>query len=656
MTQLDADTIIKQAKKLIGQGQFEHAKEVLKPLLDQQGDSLDGLYCLAVCERKLSQHSRALEILDRLHQLNRQHSPAYQERGYNYQALGQTAESVRAFETAVEYNPALHGSWRALSITPGYQHVELAKQHLKWLTSLPAQLVSVASYTHQGMLLKAEALCRQYLKQHADHPEAMCLLAQLAVKFHIYDDAEILLKSCIERHPKFFHARLDYVDVLHRRQKFTLMLEQAEQLVALDSTNPGFQISLANAQQAVGDYDAAVMTYRQVLDSNINSHSVYLALGHSLKTAGQANESVTAYKAAYAAKPDFGDAYWSLANLKTYRFDDDEIEMMRVQEGSDLIADDDRAHLCFALGKAYEDREQFEDSFTYYELGNQLKARSADYQATRIQRELSWQKEHFDKHFFDQRADFGETAADPIFIVGLPRAGSTLLEQVLASHSAVDGTMELANILSLAQQFNGRQSSKAEPRYPAILSKLDADQCRTLGKRYLDDTQMHRQGAPFFIDKMPNNFRHIGLIHLILPNAKIIDARREPMACCFSGYKQLFAEGQEFSYRLSDIAQYYRDYVAVMEHWDGVLPGRVLRVEHEEVINNLEGQVHRILDYCGLEFEQNCVDFYKTKRAVKTPSAEQVRQPIYKSGMDQWRNYEAFLEPLKSALSIKAQT
>ena len=651
MTQLEPDTIIKQAKKLIGQGQFENAKQVLAPLLDSAQEDIEALYCMAVCERKLSRHSDALQTLEQLHQLNRQHSPGYQERGYNYQTLGQIPAAIQAFETAVELNPALHGSWRALLNIPTYQRAELAKQHLDWLTSLPAQLVSVASYTHQGMLLKAEALCRQFLKKHTDHPEAMRLLAQLALKFHIFDDAEFLLQSCIERHPQFLHARLDYVDVLYRRQKFTQMFEQAKQLVALDPSNQGFQISLANAQQAVGDYDSAVETYKLVLDSKLNTHSVYLALGHSLKTAGQADKSVDAYKAAYAAKADFGDAYWSLANLKTYRFSDDEIETMRTLESGEFIADDDRAHLCFALGKAYEDRKLFQDSFNYYELGNQLKATSTGYQAARIQKELAWQKTHFDKAFFEQRSGFGEKRPDPIFIVGLPRAGSTLLEQVIASHSAVDGTMELANILSLAQQFNGRQSSQAEPRYPAVLSQLNAEQCQTLGKRYLDETQTHRQGAPFFIDKMPNNFRHIGLIHLILPNAKIIDARREPMACCFSGYKQLFAEGQEFSYSLADIGQYYRDYVDVMEHWQQVLPGRVLRVQHEDVIDDLEGQVRRILDYCGLEFEQNCVDFHKSKRAVKTPSAEQVRQPIYKTGMDQWRNYDEFLGPLKSALT-----
>jgi len=654
MTPLESDTIIKSAKSLIGQSRFKDAKSVLKPLLDQAVDQIEALYCLAVCERKLSQNENALRTLDRLHGIDKHYSPAYQERGYNYQALAQLPAAIKAFETAVEYNPALHGSWRALLSIQGYKKADVAKQQLEWLSSLPPELVSVASYTHQGMLLKAEALCRQFLKKQAHHPEAMRLLAQLALKFHVLDDAEFLLQSCIEHHPQFLHARLDYVEVLHRRQKFDQMLEQAEQLHALEPSNPGFQVSLANAQQAMGDYETAIDTYQGVLDSQIHAHSIHLALGHCLKTTGKADESVVAYKAAYAAKPDFGDAYWSLANLKTYRFSDDEITIMQELESSELIADDDRAHLCFALGKAHEDRSSFETSFNYYQQGNLLKTSNSNYDSERVKRELLWQKEHFDSAFFSKREGFGEQRADPIFIVGLPRAGSTLLEQVLASHSSVDGTLELANILSLAQKFNGRQSAKSEPKYPEILSQLDAGQCQILGERYLDETQAHRQGAPMFIDKMPNNFRHIGLIHLILPNAKIIDARREPMACCFSGYKQLFAEGQEFSYSLADIGEYYREYVDVMDHWDHTLPGRVLRVQHEEVIADLEGQVRRILDHCGLDFEQNCVDFHKTKRAVRTPSAEQVRQPIYKTGMDQWRNYQDFLEPLKKALDLKA--
>lgn len=646
--------MVKEAKSLIVKGQFEQASIMLLKLLDEYAQHSDAQYCLAICQRKLNEPNDALATLGRLHQLEPKHSQAYQERGYNYQALGQRASAIAEFERAVQLNPALHGSWRALTNLLSYPKIDEAQRQLAWLTSLPPELVSVASYTHQGLLQKAEALCRQFLKREPHHPEAMRLLAQLGSKFQILDDAEFLLESCVEFHPQFLHARLDYVEVLHRRQKFDKALEQAQALLDIDPTNVGFVISLANAQQASGNYAAAVAGYQSALTENVDNHSVHLALGHALKTSGEVEPAIDAYRSAYQAKPDFGDAFWSLANLKTYQFKDHEIDHMQECEQASVTSELDRIHLCFALGKAFEDRQHFDQSFDYYARGNVLKKADCRYDAQWIKNELDYQKAHLDRTFFEQRSpekDYCD-APDPIFIVGLPRAGSTLLEQILASHSQVDGTMELVNIIGMAHAFNGRQAIKDKPRYPSILSDIGSEECQSLGERYIQETKLHRQGAPFFIDKMPNNFRHIGLIHLILPNAKIIDARREPMACCFSGFKQLFAEGQEFSYGLADIGAYYNDYVQIMDHWDQALPGKVLRVQHEDVIDDLESQVMRMLDFCGLEFEQNCIDFHKSKRPVKTPSSEQVRQPIYKSGMDLWKNYEADLDPLKKALNL----
>ena len=350
------------------------------------------------------------------------------------------------------------------------------------------------------------------------------------------------------------------------------------------------------------------------------------------------------------AKPDQSDAYYALANLKTYKFTDTELKAMQAQEERGDAAYQDRFHLCFALGKAFEDRGDYETAFSYYERGNELKRLKSAYRADDMDMEFSKQVEICTPAFFGARRGLGHEAPDPIFIVGLPRAGSTLLEQILASHSQVDGTLELPNILSLSQKLRGRRRTGNESDYPKILQTLEAEKFAEMGKAYIDETRIHRAGAPFFIDKMPNNFRHIGLIHLILPNAKIIDARREPMACCFSGFKQLFAEGQEFTYGLEEIGRYYRSYVALMRHWDKALPGRVLRVQHEDVIDDLEREVRRMLDFCGLEFEPACLDFHNTERSVRTASSEQVRQPINKSGVDQWRQFETYLDPLKSAL------
>ena len=310
----------------------------------------------------------------------------------------------------------------------------------------------------------------------------------------------------------------------------------------------------------------------------------------------------------------------------------------------------DRIHLCFSLGKAYEDREEYESSFTFYERGNRLKQEDSRYDPEKFESEFEVQKSLFDEAFFEARQNVGCDDPSPIFVVGLPRAGSTLIEQILASHSEIDGTMELANVIGLAHRLNGRKRLKDAQPYPAVLSTLPEEEFRRFGERFIHDTRYHRAGGSRFIDKMPNNFRHIALIKLMLPNAKIIDARREPMACCFSGFKQLFAEGQEFTYGLDLIGRYYRGYVDVMAHWDQVLPGTVLRVQHEDVLTDLETQVRRMLDYLELPFEAACLEFYNTERAVRTPSSEQVRQPLFTTAVQQWQNYEAYLDPLKQAL------
>jgi hypothetical protein len=323
---------------------------------------------------------------------------------------------------------------------------------------------------------------------------------------------------------------------------------------------------------------------------------------------------------------------------------------MRAAEAAAATAAVDRFHLCFALGKALEDRAQYGESFAYYERGNALRRTMSRYRPELHELNTRLQIEVCTAELFARNKDTGAPAPDPIFIVGLPRSGSTLIEQILASHPAVEGTHELAEIPRVVAELQGRDTDSDTPRYPAVLAEMRAADFRRLGERYLAETRVYRTGRPRFIDKMPNNFRHIGLIHLALPNARIIDARREPMACCFGNFKQLFARGQEFAYGLQDLARYYRTYLELMRHWERVLPGRVLRVQHEDLVDDLEGNVRRILDYCGLGFEPACVEFYKTERSVRTASSEQVRQPIYREGLDQWRNYEPWLGSLRAAL------
>jgi len=365
-----------------------------------------------------------------------------------------------------------------------------------------------------------------------------------------------------------------------------------------------------------------------------------------MKTLGQQAPAIAEYHVAAAARAGFGDAWWSLANLKTYRFSRNEIVKMRAEEAASAADPVDRYHLCFALGKALEDRNAFAESWQFYERGNALKRAESRYDPFITETDTRKQVETCTAQFFAARVGVGVPNPDPIFIVGLPRSGSTLIEQILASHSLIEGTHELADIQRTVVQLRGRD----DHRYPAVLAELAPEHFRTLGERYIADTCAYRQGKPFFIDKMPNNFCHIGLIHLMLPNAKIIDVRRDPMACSFSNLKQLFAKGQEFTYSIEDIARYYRTYLELMRHWDAVLPGRVLRVWYEDVVENLEGNVRRILEFCRLEFEPGCLEFYKTERSISTASSEQVRQRIFRGGLLQWRNYEPWLGPLKDKL------
>jgi tetratricopeptide (TPR) repeat protein len=410
------------------------------------------------------------------------------------------------------------------------------------------------------------------------------------------------------------------------RHKYLRAREELETLLKLEPQNRQYLTLYATACVGLGEHEKAVALYRGLLAAAPGAADLQLSIAHSLKTLGRREESVAAYHAAAALRPSFGDAYWSLANLKTYRFSDDEIARMGAEESAPGTALVDRYHLCFALGKAFEDRGDYEESWRYYERGNALKRSESRYRPEIIEANTRRQIEVCTRAVLASRAGQGAPDPDPIFIVGLPRSGSTLLEQILASHSRVEGTQELADIPRIALELQGREPDIVNSRYPGNLPDLTAAELRRFGDKYIADTRIYRSGKPYFIDKMPNNFRHIGLIHLILPNARIIDARREPMACCFSNLKQLFANGQEFTYSIEDIARYYRTYL------------------------ELEANVRRLLDFCGLEFEPTCVEFYKTERRVQTASSEQVRQPIFRDGLEQWKHYQPWLGPLEAAL------
>jgi len=644
---------LKAAQTALQASEFAKGLALAENLLAEQRRDPEALYLAAVGSRYLGKHSDAEKHLGALHQAMPEYGRAWQEEGHLALALGDKTKALEAFVRASRFNPALTASWREqaklLSAAGRNAEAAAANAQLERLSSLPRELIAVTNHLHEGRLLRAEEICRHFLRSNPKNVEGMRLLAKIGIELGILDDAEFLLESAVAFEPDNIQLKLDYTDVLRRRQKFGKARAQAQALQDSDPGNPIFQSQLAIESMQTGDYDRAFELFDAVLEKLPRDPATLTSKGHALKTLGQTDEAITSYRAAVSAKPDHGDAYYALANLKTYKFENSEIDAMRAQAARPDLAFMDRVHLSFALGKALEDREDYEASFKHYDEGNALKRAQTRYSADAMSRELAAQKSACTADLFAKHEGAGYDAHDPIFILGLPRAGSTLLEQILASHSQIDGTLELPNILALAHRLRGRKAGQS--RYPEILHELTAEQLTTFGEQFIEETRIHRQGAPFFIDKMPNNFRHIGLINLILPNARIIDARRDPMDCCFSGFKQLFAEGQEFTYGLEEVGRYYADYVDLMDHWDAVLPSKVLRVQHEDVLDDVEAQTRRMLDFIGVRFEDACLEFHKTDRAVRTASSEQVRQPINRKGQDAWKPFEPWLEPLKQALA-----
>jgi tetratricopeptide (TPR) repeat protein len=656
--ELDADRIRELSK---GRRHLEAlaAAERLSCAVPQNRQAL---YLIAINQRCLNRIHDALATLRRLEQEHPRFSLLYQERGYCYTALRDAPRAINAFMRAVEINPALPASWSMLErlhrMMGDIRNTAVAAERISALEQLPPEVVKAGSLFSDGELSAAEDILRPFLLKSGEDVEALRLLARIEQQHGVLVDAELLLETVLKLAPNYVAARLDYVRVLIDRQKYPQVREEIDALLRAEPGNRDYQSLCAAACVGLGESEPAIALFRQLLTASPRSVELDVLLGHSLKAVGQQKEATEAYQAAATARPSFGDAWWSLANLKTYRFSENEITQMRVEEAAPCANPVDRYHLCFALGKAYEDRNEYAESWQFYERGNALKRSESRYHPDIAETNTRRQIEVCTEQFFATHLGSGVPDPDPIFVVGLPRSGSTLIEQILASHSQVESTQELADIQRIVLEMREKKSGLGDPRrrpvedssYPDVLAELAPEDFRRLGTRYMTDTRAYRGHKPFFIDKMPNNFRHIGLIHLIMPNAKIIDVRREPMACCFSNLKQLFAGGQEFTYSIEDIARYYRTYLDLMRHWDAVLPRRILRVWYEDVVEDIEKSVRRILVFCGLEFEPACVEFYKTERSVRTASSEQVRLPIFRDGLNQWWNYEPLLGPLKENL------
>jgi tetratricopeptide (TPR) repeat protein len=655
---------LRRIQELTWARRHAEALAAVSAVLQRAPSQRSALYLSALNLRLLDQPKNALAILDALERAHPDYSLLFQERGHCHVALGDPARAIDSFERAVELNPALAPSWamleRLLSAAGQPQRAGVASLHLSKLRELPPAIVEAGSRFCDGEHVAAERLLTSYIAREGRHAEALRLLGRIAQQRGAADRAEGLFREVVGGAPGYAAARLDLVRVLIDRQKYASALEQVDERLLTAPSDPEAGFLRATILAGLGRHDDAVPIFGELLSvagasETPQRNHLRIALGHSLKALGRAGEAVCAYRDATNGRFDIGDAFWSLANLKTYRFSDDEVERMRDLEALPHPGLPDRAHLCFALGKALEDRADYSGSWAFYERGNALVRAKSGYRAEATEDNTRRLIEICSEEFFAAGTGAGAADRDPIFIVGLPRSGSTLVEQILASHPDVDGTHELHDVPRIVAELQGSGLQGSGPghggaRYPDLLPGLDALLLKRLGRRYLDETRVCRRGRPRFIDKMPNNFWHIGLIHLMLPNATIIDVRREPMACCVSNLKQFFARGQDFCYGIEDIARYYRTYLELMGHWNRVLPGRVLRVSYEDLVEDLDASVRRILAHCGLAFDPACLAFHRSRRAVNTPSSEQVRQPLFRDGLSQWRHYDPWLDPLRETL------
>ncbi len=665
LTQKRADPIagaLVEARKHLG-GQPDLAKTMAQRILAAAPQRLEAKLLLGAALRRDNDPAAAIAVLAPLVQANPKAWGLQFELGAAHAALGETDKAIAALSRATSLNPQSSLAWHALGdqlAVKGDSRGAEAAQARPLPGSISDPLLQTgAKALFDGDLATADKILKDRFDLHPTDVVAVRLLADAAMRLGVKDAAEGLLRPVLEAAPNFIPAGHAYAVTLLLRNDHQAALTLLERLLQL-APGAAQSLSLRGAVWLkVGEFEAAAQDFALSLEADPDQPRVWLSYGHALRTLGRQADSVSAYRKSLALEPTLGDAYWSLANLKVVRFTGDDLAAMDAALAKDGVSDDDRAHLHFALGKALEDERRYEESFRHYAQGNALRQVMAPYDWAANRDYVRRTVETFTAEFLAARQGCGDPRPDPIFIVGLPRSGSTLLEQILSCHSQVEGVSELPDLIALATKVSasgdaGAAGDDMRPpgdHYPAMLRDLPPERFAELGAEFLERTRIHRKlGRPFFVDKLPNNFMQLGFLQLILPNAKIIDARRHPMACCFSGFKQNFARGAQYSYSLTDLGRYYTDYLALMSHFDAVSPGRVHRVMYEDLIADPEAEVRRLLAYCGLDFEAACLKFYESKRPVHTASSEQVRRPLFTEGLDQWRHYEAWLSPLRDEL------
>jgi tetratricopeptide (TPR) repeat protein len=628
-------------------------------LADAPGHPEANLLLAAAC-RKLGDPAAAVAALESLASPHCNTPFMQLELGRAYAAAGRGAEALNAFQRAVALDGGLADGWRelaGLSFAAGEtQAGDAAFARYSRLTKDPPELSDAVVALGDGRLELAEALLLRRLELAPNDVAVLRLLADIAIRREDYAEAERRLIRCLEITPGFAAARYDLANLMFTLHRNSEVLPLVERLLATEPRNIDYLSLRAQALRLVGRSDEAIALMQGAVADHPDEERAWLLCGHLLREVGQQSRAIEMYRRALVVRPGSGRAYASLANLKTFRFDGADLEAMqeRLERGS--LTGIDRTHLEFALGKALEDEGRFEPSFEHYARGNARHRTTITYDPGAMTAIAQRSIAVFTDGFFADRPAWGSGRADPIFIVGLPRSGSTLLEQILASHTQVEGTRELPDIPGLALEVTSRPNPAGGQGYPEPVARLDRAEIDAFAARYLKQTQVHRPpGKLRFVDKMLSNFVHIGLIQLMFPNAAIIDMRRHPFGCGFSCYKQHFARGLGFTYNLSEMGRYYRGYALLMEHYDTVLPKRVHRVYYEQLVADPEGEVRRLLDYCGLPFERGCLHFYENRRVVQTISSEQVRRPIYSESVDQWRHYEPWLGPLKEAVGDLAE-
>jgi len=650
--QVSLETAYRNAADLLKKNEFNLAEQQLSEILKKFPDDPNALRLSGVSSLEQEKPEVALIPLQKAIRVAPEFLQAHENLAQAWTQLGDLKKAETCFKKCLEIDPSNFTNWKSLGdVLADQRKDEEADKAYKNAISTDKKyldLQKAMSQVQKGNLGEAERIYREILSDDPNNVDALRLLALLASRTGAVDQAINMLENCTKIAPDYALAWENLAKMYRQKDDPDSLQKAAFCFSKATELRPDWAegwAGLGTMQTRSSQHKEGIESYRKSIELKANQPRVHLSLGHVYKTTGNQEECINSYNEAISFDNNFGEAYWSLANLKTYKFSGEEILNMKERVELTEVPEREKVHFLFSLGKAFEDMGSYDESFEYYKRGNDLNRGRTTYDPKAIEALSERLKLFFTEDRFNKYKGSGDNSNSPIFIVGLPRSGSTLIEQILASHSKIEGTMELPNIMNIARKLGN--STKERTAYPEVIDTLQGIDLADLGKSFLDETQFLRAGKQHFIDKMPNNFSHIGLIKLILPNAKIIDARRNPMDTCFSCFKQLFARGQAFTYDLSEIARYYVNYVNLMDHWDKVLPGYVYRVQHEDLLNDQEGVTRDLIDFCEVDFESSTLEFYKTKRAVKTASSEQVREPINTKGLNQWKNYETHLKDLK---------